>query len=160
MCTHLVLSLMCIQKKKPQSWFPRDLRRFLDWSGIGVTERAWLHQAPTGKNRSLGFYAHWSLTLAMRRWHTPRPEGTRILVAGSLSTLAISVFTSIVEVLLSPSFRSNRARSLLPKGTVVDSTKWFILILGTYLFPLAMFFLVFATQYFPDLSSAFWFKES
>jgi hypothetical protein len=32
--------------------------------------------------------------------------------------------------------------------------------LGTYLFPLAMFFLAFATQYFADLNSAFWFKES
>jgi hypothetical protein len=34
------------------------------------------------------------------------------------------------------------------------------LVLGTYVFPLAMFFLVFATQYFPNLNFGFRFKES
>jgi hypothetical protein len=47
----------------------------------------------------------------------------------------------------------------MPYGTV-QASKLDCLVLGTYVFPLAMFFLAFATQYFPDLSSGFWFKES
>jgi hypothetical protein len=47
----------------------------------------------------------------------------------------------------------------VPLGTVYPKFEVY-LIVGTYLFPLAMFFLAFATQYFSDLNSDFWFKES
>jgi hypothetical protein len=47
----------------------------------------------------------------------------------------------------------------MPLGTVNLKIEvcW---IVGTYLFPLAMFLLAFATQYFSDVSSDFWFEES
>ena len=65
--------------------------------------------------------------------------------------------------LISRVFRSiSRAGFRMPYGTVLSTKakKLDCLVLGTYVFPLAMFLLVFATQYFPDLSSGFWFKES
>jgi hypothetical protein len=45
-------------------------------------------------------------------------------------------------------------------GTVYQKIKLGCLSLGIYVFPLAVFFLAFATQYFLDLNSDFWFKES
>lgn len=42
----------------------------------------------------------------------------------------------------------------MPLGTV-NFRLLFLLFLGTYLFPLARFFLVFATQYFADIDSTF-----
>lgn len=53
----------------------------------------------------------------------------------------------------------SRAGFRMPYGTALTS-KLNCLVLGTYAFPLAMFFLAFATQYSPALSAGFWFKES
>lgn len=55
-----------------------------------------------------------------------------------------------------------RFKSLFPYALRYSSKhqKLDCLVLGTYVFPLAMFFLAIATQYFPDLSSGFRFKES
>jgi hypothetical protein len=61
--------------------------------------------------------------------------------------------------LISPVFRFKEACFRMPYGTD-QTSKVDCLVLGTYVFPLAMFFLAIATQYFPDLSSGFWFKES
>jgi hypothetical protein len=61
--------------------------------------------------------------------------------------------------LISPVVCFKKACFRMPYGTV-QTSKLDCLVLGTYVFPLAMFFLAFATQYFPDLNSGFWFKES